>query len=144
MPGLETLAADQTIKDILTGDATLDAILNGRVYENSVPDETPMPYVLLDDTAAEDIKGVGGIRMMVDTVYLVRAVANTDNYDSLKPIAIRIDQLLEGVSRTDSDGYQITVDRIGPYRLTEQVGSRTFRSLGGTYRIWITQTVREL
>ena len=135
---MEPLSVDRWLYAKLTGDTTLMALITG-VYTLPAPASAVLPFVLIQEQASSDIRGVGPARIGITGTWLVRGVAQTVSWaGNLETIANRIDVLLQAASGTVSGGVVWACVRERPFRLIETVQSGTFRHQGGQYRIWAT------
>lgn len=140
--GAESTLVDDWIRLALgtTHAADLDAIspgLSTRVFLDFAPETTPYPFIIFQAlTPPRDVRGVGIIRVMVDTLYLVKAVAQGTNYDALRPVVTVIDRALTKGDPVDmAGGIMLVSTRTSEFRLVEIENGKQFRHLGGEYRI---------
>lgn len=120
--------------------ADFDAIapgLSSRIFEDFAPDGTPYPFVVFQcQSPPRDIRGVGTSRVMVDTLYVVKAVSQVDSYLPLAPIARTIDSAM--TSSTGSavgDGFVLTSVRQDQFAMVEVDSGTQFRHFGGEYKL---------
>lgn len=140
--GAESTLVDAWIRQRLgvTAAASLDAIsagLSTRVFLDFAPEGTPYPFIIFQAlTPPSDVRGVGIIRVMVDTLYLVKAVAQGTDYDALRPVVSVIDGALTQQDPVDmAGGILLTSVRDREFRLVEIENGKQFRHLGGEFRI---------
>lgn len=140
--GAESTLVDDFILLRLVGThgASLDAIspnLSQRVFLDYAPEGTPYPFIIFQAlTPPEDVRGVGIIRVMVDTLYLVKAVAQGSDYDALRPVVSVIDAAMTEDEPVDmAGGILLTSVRQREFRLVEIENGKQFRHLGGEFRI---------
>lgn len=129
----------------LTNDEELaEAIPAGNVYGALTPDEIFGVYVTFALLSLIDVRGVGTNRIMVEAIYMVKAVAQTTSQDDLLPAARRIDALLHG-AHFDAEGgghidcvRETVISRAQVISDAGQVrgGGQSFWHLGATFRIW--------
>jgi hypothetical protein len=108
-----------------------------RVYADIAPQGTPLPYILLVNTdPGQDVSAVGAIRVMVSAVWVVRGVAQGQQYSAaLKQIADRIDILLHRARGVIAGGGTLIASyRERPFRMPETSNGISYRHLGGQYR----------
>lgn len=135
----ETEIIDEWLYELLTGDATLQALESGGipVYNEEVPIPIELPVIIFQNQSSVSVQGVGGARIFNSSLYVVRGVAPGASFKRLKLIASRIDALLHrSTGGTTSDG--IVQDSVQEeiYRVREQDRGIAYRHLGGIYRIW--------
>lgn len=131
-------AADKWITAKLTGDTALAALVGARIYDGEAPPGAGYPLVTW--TAASpprDVMAEGGERILSVAVYLVQAFAQGRDYDPLRPIAKRIDQILHQARGTVTDGVVFGCVRESAIKLPEMRDGQSYRRLGGYYRLWV-------
>jgi Protein of unknown function (DUF3168) len=138
----ETALADHWVREQLTGSSVVTGYVGTGIYMGQAPDEAEYPFIVYNNQSAEDLRVVGHQRVWTDTVYNVRAIANTADFDVLSPIALAIEQALHDIGTTvvlDEDGEEIGVMyesyKQRPFRMFEMVEGYPFAHLGGVYRI---------
>ncbi len=133
--GIETIEIiSDWLFSTLSGDATLSAMVGGRVTEEPYPMEWQMPFVVFDLSGTRDVLGVGDVRIDTTSTYVVKAINKGTSWGSVLPIAKRIDALLHGKTATTARG-NITCVRESVIAVPETVQAIQFRHLGGLYRI---------
>lgn len=139
--GAEQAMVDQWVEARLAAETVaLEAIsvgLAGRVYNMLAPTGAKYPYVVYQcQVTPRDVRGVGVSRVMVDTLYVVKAVTQTTTYDRLAPIARVIDTAMTSEAGSPvADGFVLSSAREEGFSLTESVEGTQIRNLGGIYRI---------
>jgi hypothetical protein len=134
---VETVTADRWITARLRNDATLMGLVT-KVHQWPVPANAVLPYVLFQEQSAVDLEVLGGERVWVDGLWLVRAVAETRDWGgALEQAANRIDALLHKAAGPATGGNVWACRRVRPFRLTEDRESGQFRHLGGLYRLYV-------
>jgi len=92
---------------------------------------------VFQNQAANDVRGVGTVTIMVDALYVVRGIAPTDTYGAaLTSIADRIQTVLHGAAGTAGAGRVVACVREAPFRLTEERDGKVWRHQGGIYRLY--------
>lgn len=120
----------------LSGDATLAGLVDDRISGTLSPVLLETPYVTFLCQSPRDIIGVGGTRISTDNLYMVKAVAQTSTWDTLLPIAKRIDTLIDMTGHAVSyGGGSLTCKREMIHELAEVSEGLQYRHLGGIYRI---------
>lgn len=140
--GAETELGNQWIQQRLALYATqLNAISSGlssRIYPDIAPPGVPYPFIVYQvQSPPRDIRGVGATRVMVDTLYVVKAVAEVASYGPLAPIASVIDTAMTSESGSAvGDGTVFSSVRENGLSLAEPPKDGTqIRNLGGVYRL---------
>lgn len=133
--GLETQAAEEFIYSTLSGDATLMAQLPGGVWNVQANERAPYPLVVFQFMSGIDAAAVGALRIWTSMIYLVKAIAEADNFAALNSAVARIDALLHRTSGTAADGTVWTCTREQAIRLPDSVAGRQYRQAGGLFRI---------
>jgi hypothetical protein len=121
-------------------DTELDAVsvgLSTRIYEDVAPDDATYPCIVWQcQTPPRDVRGVGTFRVMVDTLYLVKAVSQAASYEPLAPVARVIDMAMtDPTGSAVGDGHVFTSVRNDQFSMREAADGTQFRHLGGAYRI---------
>lgn len=133
--GIEVVdVVDRFLMETLAGDLALSTLVGGRITGDEFPAEWANPLVHFDMSSTRDLIGVGGTRIGVHAVYLVKVIGEGSSYAPLRPIAARIDALLHDVNATRAYG-TITCHRESVVRYGEALGGVRYRHLGGLYRI---------
>ena len=140
--GIEVVESDIWLDNILKTDTEIETVFDNaslpvNVYDRLAPVDAPYPHILWHLESAVDSGGINK-RIMVNTIYVVRVVAEVDSYTPLKPFAKAIDDVLEGAEGTTDDGLVLGVRREAPYHNVEESEGRQIRSLGGRYKIVVT------
>lgn len=124
------------IMDVLSGDGSLQAMVQGRVYVDQAPEHATTPLVIFAFLGGSD-KVLTSTGRLTQVLYLIRAVAENGTYDDVAPLADRIEAALTLPEQgTVVDQVRITtVFREQPHqRMDSQYGVRTVY-MGGFYRI---------
>lgn len=132
---IETIRIEQWLYTLLSGDATLTALVGARIYAYVAAQGAAMPFVVFNLQDGSDVMGVGTARIMFDGLYQVKGINEASSFASLKPIADRIDTLLQGNSGSVLDGAILACTREQPLSYVETDEDRQYRHLGGLYRI---------
>lgn len=134
---IEVLRVDQWLYATLTGDATLAAAVSTRCYSDVAPQGAAFPLLLFTMMDGTDVMGVGTARIMVNAIYQVKVIGQGPSYSPLKPIADRIDAVLQGKTGSVVDGVILACTREQPIRYMEIAGETQYRHLGGLYRVFV-------
>lgn len=139
--GAEVALVGQWIEDRFAEKAAeLESIsvgLSGRVYEDIAPPDAPYPFIVYQcQVPPRDIRGVGVTRVMVDTLYVVKAVAQTNSYATLAPVASVIDSAMTSEAGSAvGDGLVLAAVREEQFQMIDVDSGTQFRHLGGEYKI---------
>jgi hypothetical protein len=140
--GAEQAMVDAWVDGVLKGNTAFNAIspnLATRVFPQVAPDGTGYPFIVYQaQTPPHDVRGVGPNRVMVDTLYIVKAVAQVASYDALADVAHQIDVVMtaaEPQAITGGLGTILCSVREDGFSLTESASGTLYRHLGGQYRI---------
>ena len=126
---------------VLSGDATLHALVADRIFNTISLQDEPYPCVIFQWQGGHDVMNVSTYRIMVDALYVVKAVAKSAVFADVKAIADRVDTLLHSQAGDVAGlGTVFMCNREQPFQLVEQDGDTHYRHLGGIYRI-IAQSV---
>lgn len=143
--GLELEVADRWLFDVLTADPDLAALITDpgddgpRVFSEVAPASAAYPFVVFAHQASTDVAGVGPYRIGTEATYVVKAVGEGQSYAPLRPVAARIDALLQGAGGAVIDGEVWAAQRTAPVRYPEITpNGDQYRHLGGLYRLWAT------
>lgn len=131
----EVAAAETWLYGVLSGDATLTSLGVTGVYAYQAPETARFPYVLFQHQGGADVRGVGPTRIMANMLYVVRGVTDGP-LSALVSINSRIDALLQAQSGSNVNGVVLACVREQPFVMNEPAEGRTFRHLGGVYRLW--------
>ena len=132
----ETLVAEQWLYSVLAADSQLAAIVGTRIYAYVAPQGATMPFVVYQNQAGRDVRGVGPLRLMANMLYVVKVVAQTNTFGTLETAANRIDAVLQAASGSNVRGTVIACVREQPFSLVESLETGQYRHLGGIYRLW--------
>lgn len=120
--------------------AELEAISVGladRIFLEVAPDSAPYPFIVFQcQSPPRDIRGVGISRVMVDTLYVVKAVGSVASYAPLVPVANAIDRAMTSAEGSAIyDGHVFSCIRSEQFSLVTREQGEIFRHLGGEFRI---------
>jgi hypothetical protein len=137
---IETLRVDQWLYGVLSGDSTLSALVAGRIYSALAPQDAALPFVVFNQQAGVDVRGVGPYRIMTSLVYQIKAIGRGGSFQPIAAIADRLDQLLQGASGSVVDGRILMCVREQPLAYVEVEDGVHYRHLGGLWRILSQET----
>lgn len=132
---IESVRVEQWLYTTLTGDATLAAAVSTRCYGYIAPQNAIYPLLLFSMQAGTDVMGVGTARVMLTCLYQVKVIGATNSFAALKPLADRIDAVLQGATGSVVDGAILACTREEPLSYVDVSGETQYRHLGGLYRI---------
>ncbi|MBI1756201.1 MAG: DUF3168 domain-containing protein [Fimbriimonas ginsengisoli] len=135
----ETTAAARWLYGVLSGDAALAALCGGRVFAYRVPIGKPMPCVVFQMQGARpDSRPVGASRVASRMAFVVKAVSQGADLIAIRPIADRIDRLIEAAGGTNVDGVVAQCVRETPVEYLELGDNGVdYAHLGGLYRLTV-------
>lgn len=133
----ETLVAERWLTDILSNDATLAGLINGRVYGYVAPNDAGLPFVVFKYFEGADEIGVGAVRLCSVLQYIVEVIGEGESFVALETIANQVDVLLHGRNNVLVDGGNIVeCIRMRPTASVEVIeGGVQYRHLGGIYQM---------
>lgn len=139
--GAEQVMVSEWVRaQLLLKTAELEAIdtgLSSRIYEDFAPKGAKYPFIIYQcQDPPRDVRGVGVSRVMVDTLYVVKAVAQVDSYAPLGGIAAVIDSALtSSTGGAVMDGNVFTSIRDEQFALVEVESGTQYRHFGGVFKI---------
>lgn len=141
--------AERWLYQTLAADPIIAGIVGERIYNQQADDavttdpdddneaEPVVPFILYQRQGGTgDIRGVGPDNFAADLVYLVRAVDRTMSYQTMDPLAERIDALLHNAFGTVTGGQVEASTREDSYSQVDPDGRH--RHLGGLYKLFVT------
>lgn len=138
--GSEQAMVDKWIKDRLSAHLPFNVISPGlttRIFSDYAPADALYPFIIFQVASpARDVRGVGVVRVMVDTIYIVKAVAQVASYDPLAPVAKEIDVAMTSPNvSTVGDGFVLSSMREEQFSMVEVEDGKQYRHLGGSFKI---------
>lgn len=128
--------AEKWLYQTLAADAALVAATGGRIWADVAQEAAPSGvWVLYTAQVSTDLAVVGARIVWSEGTYIVRAMTEGPSYAPLLATAERIHALLHGQRGEVDEGTVISCTRVAPFRLTQTVDGRSFRQLGGFYRV---------
>lgn len=134
---IELVRINRWIYSTLSGDATVNAAVDGRIYSDEAPQGAAVPMVVFAYLGgAERLQPFGGGRFTT-SLYLIRAIAGGGSLESAATVADRIDTLMTVPSGgTIVDGVRVTYCwREQPHQRKDSENGKPVIYLGGFYRI---------
>ena len=134
----ELRGAEEWIYGRLVADGTVVALGAG-VYARSAPPGTVPPYLIYQYMGGHDVIALGSpiARVMVDGVYLVRAVGYEEEAATVASLAERIDVCLDGQAGTAAGVRVHGCRRDSPFELSSEDDGIEYLEMGGRYRLWV-------
>jgi hypothetical protein len=83
---MSVISADQWIVSMLTVNAELQALIGNRVFIDEAPQNTVFPYVVFQFVYGSPVTNNSVDKIMMDEVWLIKAVGEGRNYSTLAPI----------------------------------------------------------
>ncbi len=139
---IETVRVEQWLYGLLAGDTGVGGVstlVGGRIYAYIAPEGSAFPLVVYSRQAGHDVAGVGSARIMASEVYQVKVIGkgSTVGFEAIRPVADRLDSLLQGASGSVVDGQILSCVREQGISYVESSGSGVYSHLGGLYRIQV-------
>lgn len=116
----------------------IHAGLSTRIFEDFAPQGFAVyPFIIIQcQSPPRDVRGVGVSRVMVDTLFIVKAVAQVDSYTPLAPIARVFDSALTSpAGGSVGDGQVFTCVREEQFAMVEIESGKQYRHFGGLFKI---------
>ena len=132
----EVIAAEKWLYTALSANTTLTGIVSTRIYADVAPTTAAFPLVLYAQLSATDLRPMGPARIFTNMLYVVRGVGETASKAALEGIADAIEAALHAASGSTVEGVVYACVRERPFVLAETINNRSFRHLGGVYRIY--------
>lgn len=132
---IPTVVAESWLYETLSSDAELVAATGGRIWSDLAQGDTSGVWVLFTLQTPTDLRVVGDKIIWSEGIYIVRTVGEVSSFAPLVSTAKRIHALLHGKRGQTAEGTVISCIRTAPFRLTQTVDGRTWRHLGGFYRV---------
>ncbi len=134
---IETARAHEWLYTVLSGDATLQGLVDTRIYRRLAPEGATMPFVIFQYQGGSDLTALGPYRILSSLVCVVKAVGTVATYGTLKQIADRVDTLLQAGSGVTLDGRVLSCVREIPIDYEELDAGVRYQHLGGQYRLLV-------
>lgn len=125
---------------LATRAAQLEAIsigLSTRIYYELAPAGVKEPFIVYQcQSPPRDVRGVGLQTVMVDTIYIVKATAQTASYANLGPVAKEINvAMTSDTGSAVGDGAVFTSSRNNVFAQRDPGSGVPILHLGGEYHI---------
>lgn len=136
----ETSYVAQWLYTTLSSDPVLSSSAIGGVHEDPAPQGTNFPFIVFSLTSALDVQVHNAMRIMVDSLWLIKAVDQYESFSRVRLLVDRIDQLLHRASGTVTDAILYSSVREESIRQTEVDDGKHYRHLGAQYRVHVQYT----
>jgi hypothetical protein len=138
--GAEEALIDEWVRLKLTNHTAFNVLftgLTGRVFNRYAPSGTTYPYIIFQaQTPPDVVRGVGDAEVMVDTIYIVKAVAQADSFAPLANVAAAIRTAMVYPNGDSLTGGSIFTSRYEKqFSMVEPEATKQYRHLGGEFRI---------
>lgn len=134
----ELSRVNQWLWSVLSGDSTLNVSVSGRIYADEAPQGARVPMIIFAYLGgAERMRPMRNGRFTT-ALYLVRAIADGSSYETIEPIADRIDAVLTlGDQGTVVRDVRMTsIFREQPHQRKDSENGKPTVYLGGFYRLY--------
>ena len=105
------------------------------IYQDRAPASANYPFIVIQNQLTIDVMGVGTARIMTDSIYIVKSIAQSETYTPLIPLSEAIDSALHGTTGSLSGGSVFACVREESFRFSETEDGDHFKHLGGTYKL---------
>jgi hypothetical protein len=128
------------LRDLLTNDATVFALVGDRIHRNRVPPNSGLPCIVFSLIGSVDKNAIGADqRLFTRPLYLVKAVTEGTDDTMGDAIATAIDNALMGKSDFTGSGGLV---KLGCFReelveYPEEVNGVQYNHIGGRYRLFV-------
>jgi hypothetical protein len=126
------LTADKWLDTTLKADATLQTLVDDRIYEEVAPEQSLFPCIVFQFVSGLDVKNASVDPVMVDEVWIVKAIGQGNDFLAIEPIVTQIGQILH---KTFGTGVIGCVQE-EPFRYTEFDNGVIYKHLGYYYRLF--------
>ena len=133
---VELVGIDGWLYSVMSGDATLHALVADRIYADVAPENATFPYVIFNQQSAVDLDTPGFHHVWVNALYQIVAVTQGSSKSALQPIAERIHTLIQAMRAVTSTTEIVACYRESPFSLSETTDGVRYVRLGGIYRIF--------
>lgn len=131
---VDSFAIDTALYDVLSGDATLSALVGG-VHRIEAPEGAAFPRCVFQLVLAPDSYRYGG-RVETRFNYQVKVIAAGSDQEDAKAALARVDELLTDVA-LDVEGWQLT-RRQDVFEYIERAEGQVYQHVGANYLIVVT------
>jgi len=132
--GAEVVLGYDWLQATLLADSGVNAITTD-IFQDRAPSTAAYPFIVIQNQLATDVMGVGTARIITDTSFIVKSIAQSETYTSLIPLSEAIDLALHGTTGSLSGGSVFACVREESFRFSETEDGDHFKHLGGVYKL---------
>lgn len=136
---MEHVIAERWLYETLSADGVLSAGLTG-FYAQLAPEGAVSPYVVWQTYVDADYPTFNQTRVWADLGYVVKIIKEGSSGVSIEALAKQMDSLLHRVSGSTTGGNIVSCHRDLPFSFIETAEGKTYRHLGGVYRVKVQAT----
>jgi hypothetical protein len=136
----ETSYVAEWLYETLSEDVTLSGLVTGGVHEDPAPQGSAFPFLVFSLISALDVQVHNAMRIMVDSLWLVKAVDQNGSFSRTRTIMNRVDEILHRASGNLGDAFIYSCVREESIRMTEVDDGKPYRHLGAQYRVHVQYT----
>lgn len=131
----ETGQAYEWLYQVLSADEALNGYVGGRIYRVLAPPDATMPYIIFQFQGGHSVRSVGPYWILSRVTCLVKVVGLSNTYQTLRTIADRVDELLQGASGPATG--ILSCVREAPVDYEETDGGTRYQHLGAQYLLYV-------
>ncbi len=129
---------EEWLAQVLKGDATLSAMVGGRIFSTVAPQGSTYELLLFAALGGNDVNALGPFRTLSEFRYSVSAIVDKPSVVTLDPIMFMVDQLLHGKHAVLANGYVLGGQRTTPPMVTGVPDyGINFRRMMATYQFYV-------
>src|SRR6187402_1395776 len=117
---------------LLSGDSVLNSLVTG-VFPDLAPQDQPTPYIIYSLQSSQDLSALGAVRILTDDNILIKAIDQSENYSTVKPITQRLEELLQ-TAKFIGENAVLSFRRSGAIRYPETVSGKSYRHSGAIWQ----------
>jgi len=134
---IETTRVDAWLHTTLSASSPLVALVSTRIYGYVAPQGTTGNMVVYNWQGGSDLNTVGSYRALVNGLWQVKAITQSNSFAAAKAIMDIVDDTLHRASGSVSDALILACVRQAPVQYVEVTNGIQYRHLGGIYRIQV-------
>lgn len=131
-----TLAADTWMYGVLSADATMQSLVGDRIYIDEAEPEAAAPFVVIGFVDERETANAEAEIVMMQELWLVRAVAEGRDYGPCAPIIERVMQLLHKQQGSTAAGIVVGCKGENRVRYATVEDGIDYRQIGRYFRIY--------
>ncbi len=132
--GAEVVLGYDWIQATLLADVDVSAITTD-IYQDRAPKDATYPFIVIQSQLSTDVMGVGTSRIITDSMFIVKSIAQSETYTPLIPLSKAIDIALHGATGSLAGGSVFACIRDESFRFSETEDGDHFKHLGGVYKL---------